>query len=263
MNHDYLPEENGMNKPMFSRPSTESVASALSAWRILLLAALIGGLIGAACYQLWLPPYRAMSKVVVDQNLEQVLPESPDREVFYFLERETQKLEELTWSDAVLAQVAAEIKGVNVSDLRNGFLQLSQPGDGGWKFYGISQSPEQARQLSKFWAKAFNANVQQAVLSSNELVAVKNELSGLENNLSPESQQKRESLEARAIELEASSFGLHPEIQVYQSQKNDLVVERITPMGSYIFTGAVSTVFIMLVVLVMSIKTNGQDDTQS
>ena len=188
---------------------------------------------------------------------------SPDREVFYFLERETQKLEELAWSDAVLAQVAAEIKGVNVSDLRNGFLQLSQPGDGGWKFYGISQSSEQARQLSKFWAKAFITNVQQAVLSSNELVAVKNEISGLENNLSTESQQRRESLEAKVLELEGSSFGLHPEIQVYHSQKKDLIVERITPMGSYIFTGAVSTVFIMLVVLVIFIKTNGQDDTQS
>ena len=95
-----------MKKRILSAPTSENFADALSAWRLLLVAALIGGLIGAAIYQLWIPPYRAMSKVVVDQNLEQALPAAPDREVFYFLERETQKLEELAWSDAVLEQVA-------------------------------------------------------------------------------------------------------------------------------------------------------------
>ena len=99
-----------MKKRILIAPTCENFTDALSAWRLLLVATLIGGLLGAAIYQLWTPPYRAMAKVVVDQNLEQALPAAPDREVFYFLERETQKLEEFARSDAVLGQVAEEVK---------------------------------------------------------------------------------------------------------------------------------------------------------
>ena len=249
-----------MNKQMFSEPSMYSFSNALRAWKLLLVAALIGGLIGAAAYQLWLPPFRVMSKVVVDQNLEQALPEAPDREIFYFLERETQKLQDLAWSDAVLEQVAEEIKGVKAIDLNNGMLQLSQPGDGGWRFYGISESPEQAKQLSKTWAKIFTTNVQQAVLASNELVAVKKELSSLTDNLSAETLETRQKLESRAIELESRAFGLHPEIQVHQNQTKDLKVERTARMGAYLFTGAISGLFLMLLVVTFFFNPRGHDD---
>ena len=241
-----------MKKRIFSAPTSDNFADALSAWRLLLVAALIGGLIGAAIYQLWTPPFRAMSKVIVDQNLEQALPAAPDREVFYFLERETQKLEELAWSDAVLEQVTQQVEGVKISDLRGGLLQLSQPGDGGWRFYGVNSSPEKAKQLAKSWANIFTEEVQKAVNSANELIAVKNELTELTENLSAETELKRTSLEARGKILEAESFGLHPEIQVSQSQKKEIVAELTIQIGAYIFTGAISALFITLLINTIS-----------
>ena len=62
----------------------------------------LAALIGAAIYYLALPPYRARASVNVDFHLEQAWPQDTDREQFYYLERETRKLEEIAWSDAVL-----------------------------------------------------------------------------------------------------------------------------------------------------------------
>jgi hypothetical protein len=251
-----------MKKRILSAPNSENFTDALSAWRLLLVAALIGGLIGAAIYQLWVPPFRAMSKVVVDQNLEQALPEAPDREVFYFLERETQKLEELAWSDTVLEQVTIQVEGIKLSDLRGGLLQLSQPGDGGWRFYGVNSSPEKAKQLAKSWANIFTEEVQKAVNSANELIAVKKELTGLTDNLSAETELKRTSLEAREKTLEAESIGLHPEIQVSLSQKKEIVAERTIQMGVYIFAGAISAMFITLLINTISSGINNIDASE-
>jgi hypothetical protein len=251
-----------MKKRILSAPTSENFTDALSAWRLLLVAALIGGLIGAAIYQLWVPPFRAMSKVVVDQNLEQALPAAPDREVFYFLERETQKLEELAWSDTVLEQVTRQVEGVKLSDLRAGMLQLSQPGDGGWRFYGINSSAEKSKQLAKSWANIFTEEVQKAVNSANELIAVKKELTGLTDNLSAETELKRTSLEARGKTLEAESFGLHPEIQVSISQKKEIVAERTIQMGVYIFAGAISAMFITLLINTVSSGINKIDASE-
>jgi hypothetical protein len=251
-----------MKNKIFSAPTSENFADALSAWRLLLVAALIGGLIGAAIYQLWVPPYRAMAKVVVDQNLEQALPAAPDREVFYFLERETQKLEELAWSDTVLEQVTMQVEGVKISDLRGGLLQLSQPGDGGWRFYGVNSSPEKAKQLAKTWANIFTKEVQKAVISASELIAVKKELMGLTDNLSAETGLKRTSLEARAITLEEESLGLHPEIQVSLSQKKEIIAERTIQIGVYIFAGSVCSMFITLLINTISGGINKVDASE-
>lgn len=237
-----------MKKRIFNAPSRENFAGALSSWRLLLIASLIGGLLGAAFYQVWTPPYRAMARVVVDQNLEQALPAAPDREVFYFLERETQKLEELAWSDEVMGLVADEVKSVSIAQLRGNLLQLSQPGDGGWRLYGVAKTPERARQLAKSWANTFMNKVQQAVTAAIELSSVQKELTNLEGNLSPEADTQRTNLETKANALEAASFGIHPEVQVYQSQKKEISVDRTVNIGVYIFTGAVSALFLMLLI---------------
>jgi hypothetical protein len=240
--------ENVMKKKILTTPSRDNFASALNAWRLLLIASLIGGLIGAALYQLWSPPYRAMAIVVIDQNLEQALPAAPDREVFYFLERETQKLEALAWSDEVMGQVADEVKSVGMAQLRGGLLKLSQPGDGGWRMYGIARTPERARQLARTWANVFTEKVEQVVAASRELASVQKELTSLEGNLTPEAATQRTNLEARATMLEAASFAIHPQVQVYQSQKKEITVDRTVKIGVYIFTGAISALFLMLLI---------------
>ncbi len=237
-----------MKKKILTAPSRDNFANSLNAWRLLLIAGLIGGLLGAAVYQLWSPPYRAMARVVIDQNLEQALPAAPDREVFYFLERETQKLEELAWSDEVMGLVADAVKGVSMAQLRGGLLQLSQPGDGGWRFYGIARTPERARQLARTWANVFTEKVEQAVAASREHAVVQKELNSLEGNLTPEAATQRTNLEAREKVLEASSFAIHPQVQVYQSQKKEIAVDRTVKIGVYIFTGAISALFLMLLI---------------
>lgn len=235
-----------MKKRILQVPSRENFASALSSWRLLLIACIIGGLIGAAIYQLWTPPYRAAARVVVDQNLEKALPAAPDREVFYFLERETQKLEALAWSDDVMGMVAKEIKGVTIAQLRGRLLQLSQPGDGGWQFYGIAQTPDKARQLARTWANIFTVKVQEAVLAANELVIAQQELAKLDGDLSAQAESQRTELQAQIQKLDAESHAIHPEVQVYQSEKKEIPLDRTAKIGAYIFTGAISAVFLML-----------------
>ena len=65
----------------------------------------------------------------MDFNLEEAWPEESDRQQFYYLERETRKLEEIAWSDAVMKSVA-ESSGVSISELRREYLSLSQPAEG-------------------------------------------------------------------------------------------------------------------------------------
>ena len=246
-----------MKKKLLSAPTFESFVIALRAWRLLLIAGLIGALIGAAVYQLWPPPYRAMARVVVDQNLEQALPEAPDREVFYFLERETQKLEDLAWSDEVMAQVMAKVEFTNITQLRDGKLQLSQPGDGGWRMYGIDPLQANARALAVAWSDSFTDSVHNAVMAALELEAVKNEMAGLQDNTSEETQKKRLRLEEKATELEDLSRGIHPAVQVSRSQKKDIAAERVSSMGAYILAAALSALFLTILFQTFSEKLSG------
>ena len=134
----------------------DDIIRLLKAWRFWSVGALVGALIGAAVYYSAPPPYRAHAIVLVDFNLEQAWPEETDRQQFYYLERETRKLEEIAWSDAVIDAVVS-INGniVSAQELRNGALWLSQPAEGGWNFYAYDESPERAAALVSTWTQAF------------------------------------------------------------------------------------------------------------
>jgi capsular polysaccharide biosynthesis protein len=128
----------------------------LKAWRFWSVGALIGALIGAAVYYVAAPPYRAHATVLVDFNLEQAWPEETDRQQFYYLERESRKLREIAWSDAVIDTVV-RVNGniVSAQELRNGVLMLSQPAEGGWHFYANDENPERAAALATSWSQEF------------------------------------------------------------------------------------------------------------
>src|SRR5215207_1432984 len=114
---------------LFSPPSIDDLIRLLRAWRFWSVGALIGGLLGAGLYYIAPPPYRAHAIVLVDFNLEQAWPEETDRQQFYYLERETRKLEEIARSDLVMGLVLETAGDITMEELRNGKLSLSQPAE--------------------------------------------------------------------------------------------------------------------------------------
>ena len=82
-------------KKLLSPPTLEDLILLLRAWRLWVLGALVGALIGAVFFYLFPPPFRAKATVNVDFNLEQAWPQDTDRQQFYYLEREARKLEEI------------------------------------------------------------------------------------------------------------------------------------------------------------------------
>ncbi|MCS7010634.1 MAG: hypothetical protein N2049_10655 [Anaerolineales bacterium] len=136
-------------------PSWDEVIHFLMAWRAWLLGAALGALLGALIHVLLPPLYRAEAIVLIDQNVEKIIAEDQtDLRKYIYLQRETDKLIALAWSDAVLEGVSAET-GVPVADLRAGKLILSQPSDAGWRFLGQDRDPALAEKLAASWATTF------------------------------------------------------------------------------------------------------------
>ena len=153
-------------KLILAPPAADDLIGVLRAWRFWLLGAFVGALTGAIVYFIAPPPFRARATVNVDFHLEQAWPQNTDREQFYYLERETRKLEEIAMSDSVLSAVASAIPGTRIGQLRTGKLVLSQPGNGGWHFFADDRNPTQASALASAWATAFASQVQKQVAAA-------------------------------------------------------------------------------------------------
>jgi hypothetical protein len=190
---------------LFSPPTLDDLIRLLRAWRFWLLTALLGALLAVLIYALFPPPYRARATVNVDFNLEQAWPQESDREQFYYLERETRKLEEIAWSDAVLQAVAAEDGQTTIAELRRGTLRLSQPAEAGWHFYAQDADPKRAERLAAAWAQAF---VQAA----------------------------RQNL--------ADQAGLNAWIRLEATQLRDLPLQRVVPRSTFLLAGVMSGWFV-------------------
>ena len=144
-----------MKKWMVRPPAYEDLLQLLSAWRVWIGGAVLGAVIASIVYLIAPPPYRAQATVLVDQNVEQVIPlEQTDLRKFNYLQRETDKLVDFAWADQTLARVSAQT-GLPPAKLRDGRLQLSQPGDGGWHFLADAPDPASATKLASAWAGAF------------------------------------------------------------------------------------------------------------
>lgn len=153
---------------LFSPPSPDDLIRLLKAWKFWVVGALVGALIGAAVYYIFPPAYQARATVSVDFNLEEAWPQETDRQQFYYLERETRKLEDIAWSDEVLQVVSSGLL-VPVEELRAGKLELSQPAEAGWHFYATDRSPERAQELAATWAMLFAQKVRDQVAQSQGL----------------------------------------------------------------------------------------------
>ena len=196
---------------LLSAPSLDDLIRLLKAWKFWVLGAVVGALLGGLVYYIFPPTYRARATVNVDFNLEQAWPQNSDRQQFYYLERETRKMEEIAWSDAVLQAVSAESQ-VPVQKLRDGKLQLSQPEEAGWHFFADDKQPGRARDLAATWAKTFAAKVKENV---------------------------------------ANSQGLNSYIQVDATQIDKLPVKRSTPLSTYLMSGAILFLAMSAIVILL------------
>ena len=219
-----------MRSRLFASSSTDDLIQLLQAWRFWLLAGLLGGLLGWVAYAVFPPQFRARATVVVDFNMEQAWPVDSDRELFYYLEREARKLEDVAWSDDVVTAVANSVGDVTVEELRSGILELSEPSDGGWHFYANDPDPARAEQLASTWANTFMEKTLQGIDNAVALDAMRKAL---------ETKPTDETLLARVSELEAASLGITPELQVSLQQEKNLKPVRRAPLGNYVFAGAI------------------------
>lgn len=233
-------------KWLLASPTQEDFFRLLRAWRFWLLASLLGAVFGAGVYVIFPPDYRAQATVVVDFNLEESLTEGNDRDLFYYLERETRKLEEVAWADKTVDALAQAIDNITVAELRNERLHLSQPQDGGWHFYADDPDPARAEKIVSLWAESFNQQTQEGAANALALNALK---IALENN-AIELAEAEEDIER----LEAISLGISAYLQTSLSQSKSLPVVRKTSLGEYIFLGAMGMLFFAALAILFSGK---------
>jgi uncharacterized protein involved in exopolysaccharide biosynthesis len=161
-----------VNKWLLKPPLYSDFLRLLMAWRVWTAGAAVGAVVAALIYLVAPQQYRAQATVLVDQHVEQVIPqERNDLLIYTYLQRETDKLVELAWSDQVLSQLSTEI-GIPVASLRDGRLYLSQPGEGGWHFLAVAEDPETASTIASAWAKSFFKAVQAKPAGINTLLEV-------------------------------------------------------------------------------------------
>ncbi len=230
-----------MPKKISRRNLTEDpIAEFFGAWRLWLLGALIGALLAWGLYQLFPPAYRARATVVVDNNLEQAWQFFPDRQLFQFLQRETERLEQLAWSDAVMQAVANEVPSVSVQELRSGILQLSQPSDGGWHFYAAAADPATAQLLAASWAQVFVDAARAAVEASPEMQAARVALN--EELLKPNgpNEVRVQELMQQLAALDERTKGISPYTELYVSEAADLPTQRSVSQPTYLLVGSLA-----------------------
>ena len=220
-----------------SQSSTRDlVAEFFGAWQLWLLGAALGALLAFVAYQVFPPAYQARATVVVDNNLEEAWQFFPDRQLFQFLQRETERLEQLAWSDGVMQAVAAG-PGISVQQLRGGVLQLSQPSDGGWHFYADAADQAQAEALASAWAQAFVDAFHAAVEASPEMAAARAALSAELQKPNPDAAQIQD-LTEQIDALDERTKGVSPYTELYVSQAADLPIARSISLATYILVGS-------------------------
>ena len=216
----------------------DTLTDLLANWRLWLLGALVGALLGWLTFQLFPPDYRARATVVMDLNLEESWDLVPDRELFQVTFRETEKLEALAWSDAVLGAVAAQTGDMDLQRLRREVLQLSQPADGAWRLYADHPDAARAVSLAAAWAEAFVAAAQQARTVSADLESARAQLSALAADGAEFSDVEVQRVFQEINFLLEHSEGISFYTDPHLSQSEGILVGRAPSQASYLLAGS-------------------------
>lgn len=222
---------------LFSPPSSDDLTRLLKAWRFWVLAALLGGILGAAIYFIAPPAYRARAVVQIDFNIEEAYKPTQDKQSFYYVEREVRKLQDLAYSDAVLQAVVDNVSGVTVEELREGKLLLSQPGEAGWHFFAEDRDPQRAKALASAWASAFNEKVKEAASASMTLQSYHTQI---EAGCGTECAD----LESKIADLESRAQGISPYVESSLLQSENLTAKRKLNITTNILVGAITSMLI-------------------
>jgi hypothetical protein len=225
-------------RPVKPSSPEDPIAEILASWRLWLLGALLGALLAWVLFAVFPPAYRARATVVVDNNLEEAWKFFPDRQLFQFLQRETERLEELAWSDAVLQTVTASSNDLSIDELRPSILQLSQPSDGGWHFYADHPDRAIAQTLASTWAQAFVDATRASAEASPELQMARLELDAVLFSDHDPSEEEVRLLTEHIMTLAEQTKGISPFVELYVSQSDDLPVERSFSQGTYMLLGS-------------------------
>ena len=221
-----------------SPDQVDFLSEILHAWRLWLTAALIGALLGAAAYALFLPPYRAQATVLVDHNIEEAWKFFPERQLFKFLSRESFKLETLAFADHTLQPVADSVDGIDIFQLRHNTLHLSHPMDGVWHLWADSNNPEDALTLASTWADSFVANAQAAITIDQQLEAKRAELNTIYQQAPDTDPLTLTPLLDEIDSLIEQAEGLSPYLEVSLSQSEQLPVQPAVNRSAYLLGGS-------------------------
>jgi hypothetical protein len=218
-----------------SKPVNDPFADLFGNWRMWLIGALVGALLAWGVFLAAPPDYRARATVVVDHNLEEAWQYYPDRALFQFLQRETERLEQLAWSDAVIQEVASE--EITVGELRGDVLQLAHPSDGGWHLYADHRDPAIAQDLASAWAVVFVNAARAAISASPELQAARADLNAELAGSEPDEARIEELLDEIAF-LAEHTQGISMYVEISLSQVGDLPVERSISQATFLLAGS-------------------------
>jgi hypothetical protein len=221
-------------------------AAWLQEWRNWLIGAGIGLILGVLLHVIAPPDFRAQATVVVDQNVEQAWTYFPDRQLFHFMNRETERLVELAWSDEVLEQVIARVPTYSANQLRESILDLSQPSDGGWHFMAVHNDAQTAAELANAWTVAFIDAIDHSVETDSEMQSARNALEllvleGVEAN-DPQLLGLLEQIAALAERVD----GISVFVEVSLAQEAQIPAARAVSQASYALAGALLGLFLTL-----------------
>lgn len=232
--------------------SHDSLTGLLQSWRLWLLGAVGGALLALGLITVFPPAYRARAVVIIDHNLEEVWDFAP-AENFYFLTRETRKLQDLAWSDETLQLVVDEVRGTSVGELRDEVLMMSQPSDGGWHLWAKDEDPARAEEIARAWAYAFRDQIIAGMETSTELEQARQEINEFILNSPPLQPHEIQRLIDRISPLLAQTKGISPYLDVVISQSEQLHVEQvITPPIAMLIGSGVGALGMVLIVLTVS-----------